>query len=78
MKVELPVIELTAENVVDNRRRLVEAIKAYKGAICACEGLLDANAALCEHPSKQEHYDPGYAGGGYSHSTCNICGKRLL
>jgi hypothetical protein len=78
MKVPLPTINLSAENIVENRRILVDAVKQYKGAIQACEGLLKANAALCEHPQKVKHYDPGYGGGGYSHSECQICGARLL
>lgn len=53
-----------------------EKLKAFTNAL---EGLAAANAGMCTHPDerKRDHYDPGYAGGGYDYTSCLDCGARV-
>ncbi|HEX6052764.1 MAG TPA: hypothetical protein VFZ21_26040 [Gemmatimonadaceae bacterium] len=78
MKIPLPEIDLRPDAVHENRDRIDEARGALRGALAALDGLQKANEAMCNHPNKRKCYDPGYAGGGYSHSECDDCGGRQL
>lgn len=73
-KLELPDLELTADNVQANRQKIASARVAYHAALKTLSGLDAANAAMCSHPDTVDHYDPGYAGDGYSHTECHVCG----
>jgi len=77
MRIQLPDLDFTPAAVKHNRDTIQEARAAYQGAIKALEGLQKANEAMCPHPQKAARYDPGYAGGGYSHSECPDCGGYL-
>jgi hypothetical protein len=77
MKVSLPDLDFTPKAVRANRDAIRKARAAYQGAINALAGLQKANEAMCKHPNKEKRYDPGYAGGGYSHSECPGCGGHL-
>lgn len=79
MKIDLPQLDFSAqpEAIHRNREAIREAREVLKGAIKALEGLHQANVGLCKHPNKTKHYDPGYGGGGYSHSECADCGGQL-
>lgn len=77
MIVKLPDLDFIPSAVHRNRDAIREARGAYQGAIKALEGLQKANEAMCKHPNKASRYDPGYAGGGYSHSECPDCGGHL-
>jgi hypothetical protein len=79
MKIPLPDLEFgpNPDRIRTNRDEINAAIELYKGAIKTLEGLAAANAGMCKHPNKSARYDPGYAGGGYSHSECPTCGARL-
>jgi len=77
MKAEIPDIDLSPENVTKNREEIKIAFKKLKAMMSALEGLDKANQSMCNHDKKTKHYDPGYAGGGYSHSECEDCGARI-
>lgn len=79
MKIPLPDLEFSTdpERIQANRAEIDAAINLYKGAIETMKGLAKANAGMCKHPLKLARYDPGYAGGGYSHSMCPTCGAHL-
>ena len=77
MTVNLPALDFSPANVGANRDAIVAARAALKAMATALEGLHKANVSLCPHQNKQKRYDPGYAGGGYSHSECPDCGGQL-
>lgn len=76
----LPNIKLSPkpEAVRDNRVKIDEHIKMVEAELNALRGLHKANQSVCAHPAsaKRDHYDPGYAGGGYCGWSCNDCGQR--
>jgi hypothetical protein len=80
MKIPLPDLEFSTDpaSIEANRDAINAAIELYKGAIETLKGLAKANAGMCKHLHESARYDPGYAGGGYSHSECPTCGARLL
>jgi hypothetical protein len=80
MKVTLPVLDLQpdVEVVKKNRQIIKEARAALKSALKALEGLENANTGMCPHPRTEKRYDPGWGGGGYSHTECLDCGGHLL
>lgn len=73
----LPNIKLSPmpDAVRNNRDKINEYIEMAKAELEALRGLHSANQAVCKHPSKRDCYDPGYAGGGFSHHECKDCGK---
>jgi hypothetical protein len=77
MKIQLPDLDFTSESIHKNRDAIKYARASYLGAIKALDGLQKANEGLCDHSRKVSCYDPGYAGGGYSHSECPDCGGHL-
>lgn len=77
MRVSLPELDLRPEMVRENKARIKEARAAYQSALKALDGLQKANEGMCEHAKPRKCYDPGYAGGGYSHSECDHCGGTL-
>lgn len=78
MKAEIPNLDFSPENVVKNREEIKIAYKKLNAMISALDGLSKANQSMCNHDRKTEHYDPGYAGGGYSHGECQDCGAQLF
>lgn len=77
MKIQLPDLDFGPSNVAKNRDAIDQAIAAYKGAIKTLEGLHVANQGQCKHPKATNHYDPGYAGGGYDYTTCDVCRAKV-
>lgn len=73
----MPQIELGPDNVEKNREIINAAISAYQGAIKMLQGLHHANQGACPHKRQVDRHDPGYAGGGYSHTECLICGAHI-
>lgn len=59
--------------IADNAAKIKAARAAIKAASAAIDGLHQANVGLCLHPGKVARYDPGYAGGGFSHYECPAC-----
>lgn len=72
----LPDIKLSQkpEDVRANRAKIDEFVAMVKAELDALRGLHAANQSVCKHPSKRSVYDPGYAGGGFSHHECTDCG----
>ena len=77
MTATIPDIDLTPESVEANRVKIAAARQKMRAMLDALAGLDKANAAMCPHPNKYKVNDPGYAGGGYSHSECPACGVQL-
>jgi len=78
VKVEIPSLQFSqdAVTIAANRDAIRAARAACKAMIDTLAGLAKANQALCSHPNKEARYDPGYAGGGFSHYVCPLCGME--
>lgn len=78
MKTLIPELEFSSspETIKQNRKLIEESIAVCKATLKSLGGLHAANISMCTHPCTVAHHDPGYAGGGYSHSECLDCGGR--
>jgi hypothetical protein len=76
MKVEVPQLQFDQDAaVIAANRDLIKTARATcKAMLETLAGLDKANQALCLHPNKEARYDPNYAGGGFSHFACPLCG----
>lgn len=68
----------TAEAVSKNRNAIKAARAELRAMTKALDGCQAANEAMCSHPNKSARYDPGYAGGGFSHYECPDCGGQTM
>lgn len=76
MRIPLPELKFESDSytIEQNVKKIREFRKLLQGALKALDGLNSANQGMCSHPNKAKRYDPGYAGGGFSHDECLICG----
>lgn len=79
MKIPMPDIELSPDldKIRENRKRIDSHRELLRASLKALEGFSSANQAMCSHPEKVDHYDPGYAGGGYDYTECKLCGGQV-
>ena len=64
------------DDIIENRKRIEAERARARAELKSLDGLDAANQAMCDHPDCTNHYDPGYAGGSYDYTTCDICGGR--
>lgn len=74
----LPEIDLDPApiQVIANSAAIKQARAQLAALNAALDGLAQANAGMCTHPRRRDHYDPGCAGGGYDYTSCLDCGGR--
>lgn len=78
--VKLPDIDFSDRSIESIRRSrdLISGARAEaKAHLKALDGLAEALKSMCSHPNKSARYDPGYAGGGFSHYECPDCGGHI-